>query len=282
MSVPKRHHSNPIMLLKRFVNNDGFLYAFDKRNSEKGIWKTKPENIFVERHLYTQIEADGSRDSSVETKFLASIEMKAAPVLDKLVCGARKGNFPSMTPEERENWIRFFYCQFTRVPETTRKHLNEIRRGFLGEIDLLAQLRLVSDDQLAILNDEEAMDRAWRNAGIKSVTATSEEALEALSEKRICAAVIRNMKPKRSLVIGSVPVLKLSHPGRGHLSDPTVEVWLALARDVAVTPCSGEMDKVISLSNRHVESINKSIFKQSQVIAGCSRQLMESLMRQAG
>ena len=278
MSIPKRHHYIPRMLLKRFVDEGGFLYVFDSRYPEKGIWKTKPENVFVERHLYTQIEADGSKDASVETKFLASIESDASPVLEKIVCGARRGFLPCLTPAEKYIWFRFFYCQLIRVPERREKHSEEVRQIVLTEIEVISRLGLFTDDELAILDDDETMDRHRRNASIRSVTTKSERVLEVLSEKRICAAVIRNPKPKRSFVIASNPVLKLTYPDRAHLSDPTVEFWLPLARDVAFSPCPGDRDKVVSLKDRHIESLNKSAFEQSNVIAGCSREIIESVL----
>ena len=65
---------------------------------------------------------------------------------------------------------------------------------------------------------------------------------------------------------------------QSHVSDPTFEIWLPLARDVAVSPCPGESDQVISANDRHIRTINRSIFQQSTVIAGCSRELIESLL----
>ena len=163
------------------------------------------------------------------------------------------------------------------MPEKREKYKEEILEEIRNEIDFIRQFRQFTDRELSILDDEETMERLWRNSSVQNATVTSVKVAGVLSEKRIGVAVIRNPKPRRSFVIGSNPVVKMSNPGRSHLADPTVEVWLPLARDVAVTPCPGERDKVISANDRHIRAINKGIFQQSTVVAGCSRELIESV-----
>ena len=70
MNIPKDHHYIPRMLLKRFTDKEGNLYAYDKRHADKGVRKKGPKNLFFKRHLYTQVAGDGTRDVSVETEFL--------------------------------------------------------------------------------------------------------------------------------------------------------------------------------------------------------------------
>ena len=278
MSDPKYQHSVPQFLLRRFVDKEGFLHVFDRRHPNSGIWIRKPDKVFVKKDLYTQIRADGTKDASVEKEFLSSIEAKASPVIRKIVSAARRADLPDLTPEEKDIWLRFFYCQFIRVPETREEHAEEVRQKVLREIVLMGRLGLLTEDELSILFDDQTMGRLLRNASIKSVTTTYGEWYEVLSKKSNLIAVIRKPKSKRSFVIGCNPVLKLTYPGQAHLADPTVELWLALARDVAVTPCPGESDRVISIRDSHVESINRKVFKQAVAIAGCSRELIESVL----
>ena len=280
MSIPKRHHYVPRILLDRFADGSGIFHVYDKRFPEKGIQTRTSQNLFVEGQLYTQVDADGAKDVSVETGFLSVLEGKASPVIEKMICAAKRGRPINLTPEEKNIWINFFYCQYARVPETTRNIKEQVRQELDKDIELLSHFRTFSDTELAFLENEETMERILKNASISNLRETDPEVYEILSEKRICVAVARNSKPKRSFVIGSNPVLKLSHPGRAHLSDPTAEVWLPLAPDVIVSPCSGETDRVISLRNSHIESLNRSAFKQCDVIAGCSRELIESLVNE--
>ena len=279
MSIPKDQHYIPRMLLKRFTDKEGNLYFFDKENPKRGIRKRAPKNLFHGRHLYTMVEEDGTQDASVETEYLAVLESEASPIIEKIVSGARRGFSPDLSSWEKDVWVTFFYKQFGRVPETRETHTEKIRQEILREIEFIGHFLPFTDRELSMLDDEETMERLFKNSAIQSVRLpTPKEVYEILSAKHICAAVVRQPKPKRSFVIGSIPVLKLSHPERSHLADPTVEVWLPLARDVAVTPCPGERAKLISIQDRHIRSINKSIFQQSTVIAGCSREIIESLL----
>ena len=278
MSKPKRHHYVAQMHSKRFAGPDGILYVFDKRFPDKGVQKRTPRNLFVEGDFYTQFDDKGAKDVSVETEFLARLEGKASPVIEKIVTSARRGHPPNLSPVEKDIWVMFSYVQIKRAPETRENYKKEVFQDVRREIDFIGQFRPFTDHELSILDDEETMERLWRNSSIHIVRMRFEKGVfEILSEKRIGVAVVRKPKPKRSLVIGSNPVVKMSHPDRSHLADPTVELWLPLARDVAVSPRSGESDKVVSVKDRHIESINRSIFQQSTVIAGCSRELIESL-----
>ena len=278
MSKPKRHHYIAQMHSKRFADPDGILYVFDKRFPHKGVQKRTPRNLFVEGDFYTQFDDKGNKDVSVETEFLAPLEGEASPVIERIVSAARRGDPPNLSPDEKDVWVRFSYNQFVRVPEKREKYKEEILEEIRNEIDFIRQFRPFTDRELSILDDEERLERLWRNSSVQNARRTSVKVSGVLSKKRIGVAVIRNPKPRRSFVIGSNPVVKMSHPERSHLADPTVEVWLPLARDVAVSPCPGESDKVVSANDRHIRAINRGIFQQSTVIAGCSREVIEALL----
>ena len=261
---------------------DGILHVFDRRYPEKGIQKRTPQNQYVENYLYTQVDSAGNRDSSVETEFLAQIESRASLVLRKIIVNARRGSPPNLTLEEKEAWVKYSYTQYSRVPETLNRHKDEIHQEVFDEMGFLGKIGFFTNNDFSILDNGETMERVWKNAQVESVRKISDEALEVLIKKGICVAVIRNLKPTRSFIIGSNPVLRLGYPGPTYISDPTTEIWLMLARDVAITPCPGQSDRVISLNNRQVESLNGKIFKQSISVAGCSHKLIESLLSEEG
>lgn len=279
MSKPKRHHYIAQMHSMRFADPDGILYVFDRRFPHKGVQKRTPRNLFVEGDLYTQFDDRGTKDVSVETEFLAPLESEASPIIEKIVSAARQGAPANLSPAEKDIWVEFTYIQFKRVPERLEKHKEEIFEEIRREIDFMRQFRRFTDHALSILDDEETMERLWRNISIQGVQKPlSKEGTEIFLEKRIGVAVIRKPKPKRSFVIGSNPVVKMSNPERSHLADPTAELWLPLARDVAVTTCPGESDRVISVNDRHIRAINRSVFEESTVIAACSREIVEALV----
>ena len=279
MSIPKDQHYIPRMLLKRFTDKEGNLSFYDKKYPDKGVRKRAPKNLFYERHLYTQVEEDGTRDASVETEFLSRLENDASPVIEKIVASARRGQFPNLSSVEKDIFVKFFYNLFVRVPDVRDQYFDVVRQMVMDRLEFTKKIRPLTRFEQSLLDSDETLERHLRNGSIESVQMqTSENIIRILSEQRIGVAVIRNPKPKRSFVVGSHPLVKMSFPGQSQLSDPTIEVWLPLARDLAVSPCPGENDKIVSVKDRHIESINRSVFQQSKVIAGSSEKLIESLL----
>ena len=222
MSKPKRHHYIAQMHSKRFADPDGVLYVFDRRFPHKDIQKRTPRNLFAEGDLYTQVGGDGTKDVSVETEFLARLESEASPVIEKIVNAARRGHPPNLSSVEKDIWVEFSYIQFKRVPETREKFTKEMRQDIRRDIDFIERIRPLTDLELPVWDDDETMERLLRNSSIQNVQRPlSKEGAEILLEKRIGVAVIRKPKPKRSFVIGSNPVVQMSHPERSHLSYST-------------------------------------------------------------
>ena len=237
MSKPKRHHYIAQMHSKRFADSGGILHVFDKRFPQKGIQKRTPKNLFVERDFYTQVDAKGTKDVSVETEFLARLESEASLVIEKIVSAGRRGNFPDLSPDEREILKTFFFTQFSRVPNTQDRATDEVRQMILARIDFAGQSRPLNDLELSVQNSSEAMERHLMNGRIQNLQmAPSPEVSELLAKMGIVVAVIEELKPERSFIIGSSPVVQLSHSERSHLSDQDLEVWLPLAPDVARLP----------------------------------------------
>jgi hypothetical protein len=112
---------------------------------------------------------------------------------------------------------------------------------------------------------------------VDALKRTSPQVLAILKQKGLGIATVR--KRGKSFVIGSLPVVKLTYPGREHLADPSVEVWLPIAFDVAVSPApipSGS-ELLLEIDDPVVRSINGATFKQSTTIAGRSEELISSL-----
>ena len=169
MSRPKNHHYIPQMFSKRFANQEGKLYVYDKSHPDKGVQKKDPRKTFVRPHLYSQEEEDGTLDVSVETGFLAPLESDASLVIEKIISAARRGNPPNLSPGERDIWVTFSYVQFKRVLERREKHKEEIFQEIRREIDFIGHFRPFADHELLILHEEEKMERLWRNISIQSV-----------------------------------------------------------------------------------------------------------------
>jgi hypothetical protein len=280
-SIPKRHHFVPQMLLRLFTDEDGNLYYFSKQFADRGIQVAKPENLFCQTHLYSTKSKEGVLDVHLE-RYYARLESAAKPVIDKILSAARSGERPGLSTQERETWDLFFCNQWKRVPEIGQKVFD--RENIETRIQRLtanleARRGPLTPEEARNIQDPKWVERVKRNAMVDALKHPSPQVLKLLKQKGLAIAVIR--KPAKSFVIGSVPVVKLNYLGREHLSDPTVEVWLPIASDVAVSPApvpqrSEFIDEISDVCIRH---INSATLKQSKIIAGRSHKLIVSLVR---
>src|SRR3954451_18882078 len=104
------------MLQKRFSDNDGRLYFFDRRRPQDGVRRTTSGNLFCEGHLYSEIAEDGTKNPALEDYFSA-VEGQVEAIIEKAVLAARQDGPPNFTQTERTLWDHFFVLQFKRVPD---------------------------------------------------------------------------------------------------------------------------------------------------------------------
>ena len=263
MNYPKRHHFIPVMLSRHFADREGRLYFFDKRYPDKGVRRSTPKNLFVHRYLYTQHDKDGNKDSTVETA-LGHLEGRVSPIISRIIRSARKQKTPDLMTTEKKDWSLYSYIQWGRVPD-----IRERIRADAVPKEWFSQM-------IRDLGNEKEAKRIMQDAWVRSVLDPGSKVLPVLMKKGLGIAVVA--KPSEAgFVIGSNPVVKLSYPGRAHLSDPSVELWLPLAHDVAVTPIPEGREELVEVDQEVTSRINKDIFGQSRVIAGSSQEQIKSL-----
>jgi hypothetical protein len=107
------------MLSKRFVDDDGRFFFFDKVRPHLGVRRTTPKQLFVESHLYSEVSQDGQKDVSVEL-WLSGVEARAESIIEKVLGSVRRGSHPKLTLEEKADWDFFFFMQWRRVPDLHR------------------------------------------------------------------------------------------------------------------------------------------------------------------
>ena len=263
MSDPIYQHFVPRFLLRRFVGRDGYINVFDSRHPNRGIWKRKPGKVFGRNHLYTQIRNDGTRDATVEKEYLSTLESRTAPIVEEIVRAVRRKEVPALGIEERRTFIEFLYIQLTRIPERRDFFLKEAKK------------------EVNRINIEE---RIWKNSSIVTLghLARTGDLMERLASQSLCYSPLRSPDAVKKLVIGSDPVVRLDEGDRIFFGNSHVEIWLPLATDVAVAWSPGDYDVIRELKDRDVWKLNLKAFQQSAVIAGSSRELIESLVSSAG
>lgn len=265
------------MLTSRFTDESGKLHFFDKRVPEKGVMTSTPDNIFVIGHLYSTIEKDGSKNAALE-KYYSQIESRANEIIEKIIQAARAGKPPSLSEAEKREWDIFTYHQWSRVPDLHVRMLTDFDDALNESIaDFEQSFRQLTNEERTSLVRPETRARIKQNARVKSLSSPGGPAVEALGSKGLGVAIVNN--PKKAFVIGSFPVVKLTLPGRTHIADPTVEVWLPISSDVAVSPAGhrGTERLVPIADDRHIRALNDATFRQSTVIAGRDAALIASI-----
>lgn len=262
MNKPKRHHYVPSMLSRRFANQDGRLYFFDKRIPDRGVQLSTPRNLFVKSHLYTYMHKNGTKDVGVETS-LSNLEGQANSIINKIVDAARERKTPNLTQAEKKTWSKYSYIQWNRVPDVRKRiGADEVPEEWIPQM-------------LRDLGGMEEVNRIRNNAWVESILDPGISILTILMKKGLGIVLAQDLGV--CFVIGSNPTIKLTHPCRASLTDPSVEFWFPLACDVAVTPIADELEKLVEVDAKAVRYINKCNWEQSSAIAGCSYEIIASL-----
>lgn len=275
---PKRHHTLPEMIQKRFVDDAGYLHAFDRRRSDLSVFRTHPGKLFVKKHLYRRTEADGSTDTDAE-KWLSRLEDKADPVIEKIVRNARQGRPPGLTPGEFETWLLFMFMQWKRVPDLHRDVATDAEVEATFD-ELLAALRRRRPDKMAEIDSLDTPENRRRMMHNTRVDVLMQGGAEPLAMLRLRGlGVARIVHPNKQFVLASRPVVKLTQQGREHLLDPTCEMWLAVAPDIIVGlgPGPGSERLVGVTDPDKVRAYNQACVGQSTVFASSSAALVRSL-----
>ena len=271
-------HFIPRMLLERFTNKNGKLYC-SRKDSPGKIFELAPKDLFLENQLYTQLDALGKKDDSVETK-LSELEGKASPIIEKIIQAAQNGKTPNLTSNEKELWDNFLGRQWVRTPKNRDEMQNP---AFVT--DALTHFendegRSLSDDMYERFHNPKEQPRIMKNIWTENVVRTPRpEILEILGNKGIEIRIVRS--PKRSFVIGSNPILIVQAVpgGQTDIRDSNVGILLPIAHDVIVTAVfSRGEEKIVEMDEMlDIRQINKAIFNQSDMVAGRSRELITSL-----
>jgi hypothetical protein len=161
---------------------------------------------------------------------------------------------------------------------TVEQHRDEVER-LLDELELSG--RWLSTDERNNLLNPVALKRMRRNVRVATLKTESENALDVIGARGLVIGKVDGSK--KSFVLGSRPVVKLTLPGITDLRDLRVEMWLPVAADVIVGV--GLYDKkeiLVPFNTKQVRSQNEASSKQSSQIVGRSSALVRSLAPHVG
>jgi hypothetical protein len=278
MGVGSRHHFVPQMIIRNFADQDGWLHGFDQQHPRRGVFRTRPENVFVEKHLYSEFDREGTLVPTGE-EALGRLEDTVAPIVRKIINAARKQQNPKLTANERGWWDLFFFLQWKRVPDMHRSVSPD--QMILAELDLAVSELLERfperRSEIGQLSEQPARIRMLKRARLNALLDTGDLVPKTLAKRGLVVALVPDAR--RSFVLGSHPVVKLGIPGATDLSNPQSEVWFPIAKDVAVSP-GNERDwetGIVLNEHRLIRHLNTATAIQSSAFVGPAQALVRSL-----
>ena len=275
MNAPRRHHYVAQMFQRRFADEKGVLFAYDKRRPERGVFGTKPGNLFVERDLNTVELKDGTVHFGLE-EWYSELEGDVSPIIDKIIASAARSRLPGLTADERNTWDNFVYHQQKRAPDAFERL--GLTQQFEENVDLYIaeyerEVRPLTAEERADLKSQGALERMKQQATVTARGAGSEEVIAVLAQRGIAVAVME--KQNKSFILGDYPISRMGP--HSHLA--RTELWLPVSSKVAVSPHGNPGTELLIRPTRgDVRRVNKTIFQESNVVAACSNLLVKSLV----
>jgi hypothetical protein len=278
MSVPKRHHYVPEMILNGFTDNNGWLHWCRPGVDNNVVRRSRPRELFHEKHLYSTLSEVGIKDPAMELK-LSVLEGEAVGVVQAILEQARKGVVPILSSEQKRVWYQFFLMQWRRSPEAQRAVTSDAE-AFAMIDDILNDVRRIAPHrktEIDKLDTQEAKVRILRNVRVDALAKLSSDVMVVLERRGI--AVLRITHPNKRFIVGSHPVVKLTMTDCTDLNNTSVELWMPIASDVAVGVGKGNGDVSLFLATDAVpvRQLNEAIAQQSGTIAAASQVLVRSI-----
>ena len=281
---PKRHHYIPQMLLKNFVDDNGHLHVFDKKR--KKPYSTKPENLFVRKHLYSEWSFEDSSYNQKNEEKLSEIESQAAPIIQRIIECGRKNELPELSLEQADTWKRFYVSLCWRVPEFADKTMKvdkqlddivweEVEKVLTQRGNTPADMSSAYQSPINIAGVQAIKDKC--RARLAAVNHPVSQKDMELFSKNIGLGIAVIQMPNRSFIIGSHCISGLEHLNK---NDQIHGNWLPVSHDVAICPTPHpDREQLVQLQDKIIKRMNETSFRQSDIIAGKSQTLVHSLAR---
>ena len=113
---PKDQHFVPRVHLKRFADQNGHLWHFDKTKLKKGVEPRNPKSIFWLKHHNTLIGENNEKNFEIELE-LSKIETCFSDISEELIKKVLGGIDPSSDHESCRFMRQYFQLQYRRTPD---------------------------------------------------------------------------------------------------------------------------------------------------------------------
>ena len=292
------HHTVADFLLKKFRDGKGYIWIGDK--SRKEAYKTQSTKAFAIDHLYSTYDlsqlagSDGNFHEKIEElqsnrsdkyeKALEKTDTGAARPISDIIEMARRNRCAQLNPERKNRVIEFLLAQERRTPESQEQIFSTVDADEVVDDVMEATLREggfdISRDWLNRSPTVLELKQVLRENRTANFAAADHPILQQRTDeflqKNWGIVVLAIRLPRRSFVIGSRGLTTIE-------SGSLRGTWLPVAPDVAIGLTAFHPDGILLCPNRDKERIikafNESTAAQSRIIAGRSKELVESLRR---
>ena len=293
------HHFVAKFILNGFKDDQGYLWIGDKlvkrAYSRQHTFDFARDYLNSSYDLSQLVAADGesfherveqlrpNRSDRYE-KCLEKVDTRAAWPIRDIIEMARDNRRPHLPPERKKRVIEFLLAQERRTPESQQQLFSAIGADDVVDDVIEKTFRKGGHDIPRHLYDHSPFLTEFKQVLEENRMANFSAGDHPILQQKtaaflqgdwgIAALVIRGRR--RSFVIGSRGLtLVASGPLRG--------TWLPVAPDVAIALTSSRPEGVLLFvdhkQDRLIKAFNESTAFQSRVIAGRSKELVESLRR---
>ena len=275
MSNPRQHHTVSAWLLRRFTDDDGYLWWWTKDLEAGDVQRQKPDRVFRRRDLNARVLKDGSLDQSVERK-LGILDDKIDHITQMLVEQGRAGKPPELTVFEKGMLDKFLFVQYKRNQELrTPKMESEVYQETTGE-ELPGDVPPRIDTSVGTSASSDART-ILQNEYADSLLLDDPQVANILGEKGL---VICRVPCGEALVVGTAAVVHAgTGTGAGRLHESHRGLAFPLASDILLyVGKSRDVREVHDLITKKVNEINMRIAGHCHGITGKSEKLVRSLI----
>ena len=283
---PKRQHYVPRFLLKNFCDSEGCLWVGDREEGK--IWPGNPDNNFLIKDLYTEHIFDPktgnlSGKSYKHDEAIQKLEGASGTVVKEIIRKVRSKACPELSQKDSDIFKQFMFLMARRTPESQQRLIasKSFEDNYYEVAKELAEAQNYPlPDKDTLFQDIEVIRLAQKiEHNVDARFAAGDDNRLFQEEEKFCRKTglwIAGIGiPKRSFVIGShgITIFKMGEEEHS---------CLPISHDIVVlaSPYPDE-ETLVTLGrdeDRLIRKINTATASQSRWVAGCSEQLVRSLM----
>jgi hypothetical protein len=219
-NISKNHHYLPIFFQKGFVNKNGMIYVYDKKNDEF-LPESPPKRHFFTKHL-NNYRLDGKIVSSSEKELYSPMDGKVASLFKKVIENDTLTDIT--TPKDKIDFLLFLTHLFWRTPNSDALFKEIIEKEgvcnrYFGLYNEETGKRL-SDDDFPELKEKMLLDSEFLKISkilIPASDANSEEVLGLVAKWKL---FILSSASNMTFITGDSPIIYSNQNVKlGHIFD---------------------------------------------------------------